>query len=174
MSLTVSSYLKRKKLRSAELIFPPNKLRDKVGHGGLDEKMIEQAQTALETNTQSFPPIAETYLEMMTKGLQDIRARKIDGETAIEALIYPSMQLKAQGGMFKYPLISDINALLIGFLERIENVDKYAIDVVNAHIMAMKVVLANTLEDDGGSEGDALMTELKDACIRYFKTHNAP
>lgn len=161
----------RKKLRNAELIMPPNKLKEKVGNGGLDAKIISRAQDLIESNTEDFRPIAATLIDMLETELIKTQSGQLKGEAAIEAIIYPAMQLKAQGAMFKYPLITDISGTLVGFLEVIRDCNKDALDIVIAHKMAIKAVLRAQIKGDGGAQGTALREELREACVRYFQLY---
>ena len=161
----------RKKLRNAELIMPPNKLKEKVGTGGLDERVISRAQQLIESNTEDFRPIAATLIDLLETEIAKAQSGHLKGEAAIEAMIYPAMQLKAQGAMFKYPLVTDISGTLVGFLEVIKEVNKDALEIVIAHKMAIKAVLRAQIKGDGGAQGLALREELKDACMRFFQLY---
>jgi len=163
---------KRKKLRDAELIVPPNKLRGKVGYGGIDTVVLQKAQELIEKNTGDFIPVAEMYLTALAENIS--KAQKGDfenDEIAIEALITPAMQLKGQGAMFNYPLITEICSILVSFLEVVKKLDGDAFDAVLAHKMTLKAVISSRIESDGGAQGRALVDALKDACVRYFQNH---
>lgn len=162
----------QQKLRHAELISPPNRLKEKVGSGGIDETVVNKAQELLERNTIDFEPIANMMLDLLVDAINDAKAGNIKGEEAIEAMLYPAMQMKAQGTMFHYPLISDISHILVNFLETVNDMDRDVIDIVVAHKMSIKAVLASHLKGDGGKTGKELREALMDACTRYYKTKN--
>lgn len=166
------SFQEQKKIRKAELITPPNKLKEKVGSGGIDENVINKAQTLLENNTVDFKPIAAMLIELLTEAITDAKNGNSKGEAAIEAMIYPAMQLKAQGTMFHYPLVTDISNILVNFLETVTNVDKDVLDLVVAHKMSINAVLASQIKGDGGKVGKELRDALMDACNRYYKARN--
>jgi hypothetical protein len=160
-----------KKLRRAELISPPNRLKEKVGSGGIDETVILKAQALLEDNTVDFRPIATLLVDILEDALRDTKAGILKGEAAIESMIYPAMQLKAQGSMFHYPLITEISDILVDFLETVPRADDDVMDVVSGHRMAIKVVIASDIRGDGGIQGKELKEALHDACSRYYKTN---
>lgn len=160
-----------KKLRNAELIMPPNRIKEKVGSGGLDEKIIARAQSLIESNTEDFRPIAATLLDMMEAEISKAQTGQQKGEAAIEAIIYPAMQLKAQGAMFKYPLITDISSTLVGFLEVIREINTDALEIIIAHKTTLRAVLRAEIKGDGGAQGEALRAELRDACTRFFQLY---
>ena len=157
------------KVRKAELIKPPNKLKEKVGSGGIDMRVIQKAQNLLENNNVDFKPQATILMEVLTEAINDAKSGNAKGEDAIEAIMYPAMQLKAQGAMFKYPLISDIANILVNFLETVTLIDKDVLDITVAHRMSLNAVLAGEIKGDGGKIGKELRDELMDACNRYYK-----
>jgi hypothetical protein len=162
-------FSEQQKVRNAELISPPNRLKEKVGSGGIDEAVLVKAQELLERNTINFEPIATMLIDLLSDAIADTKSGDLKGEASIEALIYPAMQLKAQGSMFHYPLVSDISHILVNFLETVENMDRDVLDIVIAHKMSIKAVLASQLKGDGGKSGQELREALMDACARFYR-----
>lgn len=160
----------QKKMRKAELITPPNSIKAKVGSGGIDVNVINKAQALLENNTVDFQPIAAMLMELLNEAITDAKNGNIKGEAAIEGMIYPAMQMKAQGTMFHYPLVTEVSNILVNFLETVTNVDKDVLDIVVAHKMSINAVLASQIKGDGGKVGKDLRDALMDACNRYYKT----
>lgn len=163
------AFQNQKKLRKAELIMPPNRLKEKVGSGGIDEKVLSKAQELMENNTIEFNPIASMMIDVLHEAIADAKTGALTGEAAIEAMLYPAMQLKAQGTMFHYPLVSDISNTLVNFLETVGMADKDVLDIVVAHKMSLNAVLASQIKGDGGKVGRELREALLDACARYYK-----
>jgi len=86
-------HFNQKPRRKAKFIMPLNTLRSKAGYGGLDEEILNKAEARLENNAVDFPPLAETYLAALTRGI--VQARNLspgeNGETLIgECLSRPS------------------------------------------------------------------------------------
>lgn len=163
----------QKKVRKAELISPPNRLKEKVGSGGIDESVLTKAQDMLENNTVDFKPIALMLVDVLHESITDSKSGTIKGEEAIESMLYPAMQLKAQGGMFHYPLISEIANILVNFLETVTDTDKDVLDIVVAHKQSINAVLASEIKGDGGKVGRELRDALLDACARYYKSRKS-
>lgn len=157
--------------RKAEFIKPPNILKAKVGSGGLSEDILNKAQLLLENNTVDFQPLAEIYLNSLMKGIDLAKnaAQDEDAEYIIASMLYPGMQLKANGGMFHYPLVTQIADKLIQFLEVIETPDIEAVEIVLAFHTTMRAVVLGRIKGDGGRHGRELMLALHDACVRYFE-----
>lgn len=81
------------------------------------------------------------------------------------------MQLKANGGMFHYQLISDVADICLQFVESIKEYDAEVLEIIEAYENTIDVILENKLRGDGGPEGYELVMELHKACKRYFKKH---
>jgi hypothetical protein len=112
-------HFSQKPRRKAEFIKPPNMLKTKVGTGGLSDDILNKAEDLLENNTVDFQPLAEMYLAGLMKGIELAKEADPadDQEYVISRMLYPGMQLKANGGMFHYPLVTRIADKLIQFLE---------------------------------------------------------
>ena len=81
------------------------------------------------------------------------------------------MELKANGAMFEYPLISAVAGVLLNFLEVIPELNDDALDIVAVHRSTLNVIVTGKLRGGGGNDGAALLQELADACDRYFKKY---
>ena len=157
--------------RKAEFINPPNHLKDKVGSGGISDDILDKAEALLENNTVDFQPLAEMYLGSLMKGIDMCKdsSASDDDEYLISTMLYPAMQLKANGGMFHYPLITEVADRLIQFLEVIDAPDLESIEIVLAFHTTMRAIIHGKIKGEGGSHGRELLKALNKACIRYFE-----
>lgn len=164
----------REPRRRAEILYPPNTLKAKVGHGGIDEKLILKAQKIIEETKVDFLPIGQRYLSSLQEGIRTTRTNrgKMDEEGLIATMLYPAMQLKANGGMFGYPLVTAVAARLIRFLEHIHDCNEDALEVVSAYTDALSAIL---LMGEGNKQvvdhASDLHSALDEACVRYFEKH---
>lgn len=180
------NHYNQKPRRKAEFIKPPNILKAKVGSGGLTDDILNKAQTLLENNAVDFLPLAEIYLaslmqatELAQKALVEQKLQQQEPalnqtETAkrehlVTRMIYPAMQLKANGGMFHYPLITAIADRLIHFLEVVAYADEDVVDIVVAFHTTMRAILISRISGDGGTHGKEVLDALDSACTRYFQ-----
>tara|TARA_R110001592_G_scaffold16881_8_gene71564 strand:+ start:31193 stop:31717 length:525 start_codon:yes stop_codon:yes gene_type:complete len=164
----------QKPLRNAKFITPPNVLKAKVGVGGLADAVLERAQKLLENHTEDFRPLGEIYLNQMKDGIDYAIAlnKPTNSEDVIARILFPCVQLKANGGMFHYPLITRIAERFVQFMEVVENLDEETLDIALAFHTTMKIVVASSIKGDGGDQGEELVNELNSACMRYFGKHN--
>lgn len=157
---------------------PPNTLKAKVGSGGLAEEILTKAETLLADNTADFMPLADMYLNTLMKAIDKIKDVKNldvlpeDGhEELIVAMLYPAMQLKANGGMFRYPLVTTISDHMIQFLEVIDRIYIDTLEIVMAFHATVRAIVLAKIMGDGGRHGEELVRALRDACERYFERH---
>ncbi|MGB4058275.1 MAG: hypothetical protein WBK77_09355 [Alphaproteobacteria bacterium] len=168
-----TKHFKQVPRRKAEFIKPPNMLKTKVGSGGLGDDILDKAQSLLENNTVDFQPLADMYLTSLMRGIELAKEADPgdDQEYVISRMLYPGMQLKANGGMFHYPLVTRIAAKLIEFLEVIQEIDVEAIEIVLAFHTTMRAVVMGRVTGDGGRHGTELIRALNEACERYFEKY---
>lgn len=150
-------------------INPPNKIKAKVGSGGISNNVIDRAQYHIETVEIEYEPEAQKHL----KAIADIIARMKAGEGPhpVAPLVNPVMQLKASGGMFRYQLVSDVADIALNFLESLKGLNDASLDVIQAHLHTIHIIMNHKLKGDGGKEGFALIKELENACQRYYSRY---
>ena len=163
-------HFNQKQRRRAEFIKLPNTLKTKVGSGGLSEEILNKAEKLLENNTVDFTPLGEMYLTTLMKGIELAKNSNgdEDAEYIISSMLYPAMQLKANGGMFHYPLVTRVADKLIQFLEVIEQPDIEAIEIVLAFHTSLRAIVLGRVTGSGGKYGAELIGALNAACMRYF------
>lgn len=158
--------------KKPRFIKPPNILRQKVGTGGIDEKLLGKSQEFIDKAEIDFVPLAEGFLKEFSALIKEARKSNNFKENR-EKIILPIMHLKANGGMFQYQLVSEVADIALQFLESIEDdhVNSDTFDVLSAHENTIKIIIASKLKGNGGREGFALVKELDKACKRYFSKY---
>lgn len=174
MTDETNDHFNLKPKRKAEFYSPSPQLKSKVGHGGLTDDILSKAEALLEDNTVDFRPLGEMYLEAMMHGVEHVKSlpdMTTTDERLISSILFPAMQLKANGGMFHYHLVTQIADRMIQFLEVIEQIDEDAIEIVQAFHTTIRAILLGQIKGDGGQRGKELMDALNAACYRYFEKH---
>ena len=170
-------HFNRKPVRKAEFYMPPNTLKAKVGSGGISEEILDKAEMLLANNTVDFMPLADMYLNSLMKAIDHARGADsgslsvAENESLIVAMLYPAMQLKANGGMFKYQLVTRMADRLVQFLEVIETSDLDALEIVLAFHATIRAVVLGRITGDGGQHGAELIKALNEACERYLSRY---
>lgn len=158
-------------LDNPKYITPPNFLKQKVGSGGLSDEIIQKAQKTIEQSNDEFKPYAKNFIEFIETMINQAYESNFRTHDQLSNMIYPIMQLKAHGGMFGQPLMSEISASALTFLETIYVLDDDALDVLKVHYNALYPVSENKIHGLGGAAGERLIAELYKACDRYYKKH---
>lgn len=153
----------------SKLVKPENTLKKKVGNGGFDAKVLESAQDMIENNTIDFQPIALEFSESLTKMIADARSGELKNEDVVNSVMYPAMQLKAQGTLFHYPLITKISHIMVDFLEDNTVADADIIDIVEAYKKSITAVATLQIKEENSKVGKELCDALTGACNRYYK-----
>lgn len=158
-------------VREAEFIKADRSLKRKVGSGGLSASILDKAQAVIEESRVDFVPMAQKYLISLKEGIRTAEELEyhVDPEPLITSMLNPAMQLKANGGMFHYHLVSKIAARLIHFLEVIEDIDADSLEVINGYYTALKALIIGQVRGEGGKSGEELYNALNEACYRYFE-----
>lgn len=163
------------KKRKAEFINPPNILKLKVGTGGLTAAVIEKAQKIIDSQTgEEFVSIAMRQLAAFQEGIRlcETQASQHDPEILFATLIHPAMQLKANGAMFNYPLVTSISARLISVLELAENINADMVELMDGYHTVLRAILGSQLRADGGKVGQDLVQALETATLRYLEKYS--
>lgn len=165
--------------RQAEFIVPANIIKAKVGDGGLSEYVLKRAQSMIDNNTTDFKPIAENFLDSIAETLKQAESHDNlsdlpadQHEVLLNTILYPSLELKSHGSMFKYPMISRAAGDLVRFLEFVKELNFETIDVIKAYHKIMSMVAMGALPREETEQGNQLCVELNHACTRYFEKHH--
>ena len=150
----------------------PNRLQELVGGvpgvgGEMPANLLEEAESQLERAQFDFTVWAQEYLTKLsalcTQALAEPRRRT----KQFEDMHLLALELRGQGGTFGYPLISVFGKML--FEATIEGCPETnsQVEVAKAHIDAMRAVLREKVEGDGGEVGRALLKSLQVAIDRH-------
>ncbi|TNE32020.1 MAG: hypothetical protein EP349_02785 [Alphaproteobacteria bacterium] len=154
-----------------QIVVPENQLKDKLGRGGCASERVERAQMFINYNDIDFVPLARKLLVLLENGVEGAKDPELNWEDAVFLMLYPAMQLNAQGAMFQFPLISKICDVLVNFLEVMEVYNQDAIDIVMAHHDAVQHILDNNVRENGGELEKIMYNNLVAACNRYRKKY---
>lgn len=149
-----------------EMIHPPNMLKEKVGSGGLDRAVIKAAQEKMYKNERNFLPILEKHMLRIESVLNN---RHMSPKEILNEICFSISRMKAQGSMFNYPLVTEVSAMLLLFLPRVEKIDADILEILAAYQTTVRTIISRGLRGEKTAEGRGLLTELKKACDRYYK-----
>ena len=146
-----------------QIIKPPNNLlKAKTGSGKVkpDTEAITRAESAIKKIGESFPEWAQSDIDDMEKALDAARQNPDQQEDYLMQIFRRSMELKGQGGSFGYDLISQIGDSLKKFTESRNDANPRDVEIIAAHVSAMRVVMVQDIKGDGGNVGRAIVDGL--------------
>lgn len=155
-------------IEEVEEIRPPNPLKDKVGDGGIGKSVIESAEEAMRHSANNFVPVIDRYIQKISDSLNN---KKNTSSDTIREVSHAVTQLKAQGSMFNYPLVTEVSELILKFLPRVKNIDGDILEIISAYQVTVRAIAKQELRGNKTVAGATLVVALKEACDRYYKYH---
>lgn len=70
-------------------------------------------------------------------------------EENFRIIFYRAMDLHGQGELLGYPLITEIGESLMGYTEMCDHADPRDIEIIAAHVNAMRTVLTKQISGEG-------------------------
>ncbi|WP_417317841.1 hypothetical protein [Emcibacter sp.] len=152
-----------------------NKLREKaVGLGNVnpedvsfDEGMMLKAHEALQEMAEDYPDWVSTLID----NLAEEHRRCVDTpeyrKAHYEKINAIAHDMKGQGGTFGYQLITDFAEGLYNFTGPSAGMGDSHVEIIKAHIDAMRVVIKDRIEGDGGQIGTEIKKSLEAAISKY-------
>lgn len=154
----------------AEIVKANHLLQAKVGMGPVSEEILARSQSLIEKNNINFAPIAKQFLKQFRDALDIAHAEKLTNRKSIERMIDPVMQIKANARIFKYGLLGDLSAIMLSFLEGMNELDADAMAIIDAHYATLSKIVNDEMHGDGGENGQSFEDELRAACRRYLQS----
>lgn len=151
-----------------------NRLKEKAagaagfkGTGEIPAELLQEAEAALEKMSEDYPD----WVSKLIDRLGEQHRRCVDTpelrRSYFEELRSVAHDMRGQGGIFGYPLISEIAESLYLFTGPTSGMSDNHVEIIKAHIDAMRVVIKNRINGDGGDVGTQLMKGLEAAIKKY-------
>jgi len=150
-----------------EIVSQPNKLRVKVaGLGGegpleIDETLVAQADAAIKELEQNYEEWLAADISSLSDAYDAASGHPDDCKEGLNAIADCAHNIKGQAGTFGYDLVSEIAHSLNGFVHERQEAQTVHLEIISAHISALRVVHAQQLRGDGGVIGAELMKTLR-------------
>ena len=128
---------------------------------------LEEAQKALDKMCEDYPD----WVSGLIQTLREMHGRCVDTpemrRDAFEEMSIIAHDMKGQGGTFGYPLITAFSDSLYSFTTHKGEVTDNQVELVKAHLDAMRAVISNRISGDGGEIGRKLTDGLNEAISKY-------
>ena len=148
---------------SGQMIPPPNALKLKVGGGRLgaiDPAAIAKAEAALKSLANNFSQWLADEITKLEAARQQVRSQGATIET-MENLYLRAHDLKGLGTTYGYQLITRIAGSLCRLIDDKEKRASAPLDLVDAHIDAIKAAVRDDIKTDDHPVGRVLVEELE-------------
>jgi chemotaxis protein histidine kinase CheA len=148
---------------SGQMIQPTNALRLKVGGGRLgaiDPAAIAKAEAALKSLASNFSQWLSDEITKLEAARQQVRAQGATAET-MENLYLRAHDLKGLGTTYGYQLITRIAGSLCRLIDDKEKRASTSLELVDAHIDAIKAAVRDDIKGDDHPVGRVLVEELE-------------
>jgi chemotaxis protein histidine kinase CheA len=146
-----------------QMIQPTNALRLKVGGGRLgaiDPAAIAKAEAALKSLASNFTQWLADEITKLDAARQQVRAEGATSET-MENLYLRAHDLKGLGTTYGYQLITRIAGSLCRLIDDKEKRATTSLELVDAHIDAIKAAVRDDIKSDEHPVGRVLVEELE-------------
>ncbi|WP_421779687.1 hypothetical protein [Kiloniella litopenaei] len=148
-----------------KLHMPTNNLKPKVpSEGGPElEDIVEKAENALSEMEGDYEVLVADEIANINEFLLQAKSNHDECADRIIEIHRISHNIKGQAATFSYPLLSLAAKSLCHFIQ--ENAEKAGerLDLIEAHVNTMRIILTQKLKGDGGQEGQGLITALEQA-----------
>lgn len=156
-----------------------NRLKDKcaglgVSAATLDPKAMAEAEEALNKMSEDYPDWVSALLVKMQEQHGRCVDTPEDRKDLFEAINHIAHDMKGQGGTFGYPLITAFSDSLYGFTTMKTGIEDNHVELVKAHIDAMRAVIRGRVSGDGGEVGEQLTQVLNKAIEKHVGAEHLP
>lgn len=132
------------------------------GPGAVDEATLQRAEQVIEDMADSYLDTVRADLDKIQKSFAALKAGAGDRKKHLADIFQIAFDIKGQGGSFDFNLMTVIGNQLCRFLDGLEESANHgALEVIQLHIDALQVVIAQGLKGDGGAVGEQLLSGLE-------------
>lgn len=156
-----------------KFITPPNTLKGKVtyGPGGVDLDALERAEAVIANLQGNYLTWVQDDLVKLQQFYDLAKSDEANRPKHVEEIFRVAHDVKGQGGSFDYHLMTAVGNQLCRFIENTSPIGAAELNAIKVHIDAMKLIIAQRMEGDGGKVGENLVSGLQ---AIVAKLANAP
>ncbi|MGY6533024.1 Hpt domain-containing protein [Glycocaulis sp.] len=149
-----------------EIINPPNMLKVKVGGriAPADPAAIARAEAALEEIKHEFRNWLGEEVNKLEAALTRVHSEGLEGDAGDE-LFTVAHDLRGLGTTYDYPLVTRMAASLSRLVETSEKRASVPLELVEAHVGAIRAALRQNIRTDDNAVGRTLAEELETRVI---------
>jgi HPt (histidine-containing phosphotransfer) domain-containing protein len=157
--------------RPIEIFMPPNVLKAKMGNGKLDLSAVKRAEQAIDNLKSEFTGWVIHDVSRLVEAGQAY-VKQSNGETLAD-LYRAAHDLKGQAATFDFPLISRVASSLCMLTDDTSYGLPLPLNLIEAHIVAIKVIVRDNLKDPSDRTATELASELEQQVAGFLEKHAA-
>lgn len=134
----------------------------------LDVEVLSKVQEKISEMSGDYSTWVADEIRKLDEALHKMREPGANLRSLMARINRGAHEMRGQGGIFGYPLITEFSkSLFLSTNKSIQAISDNEYELLKAHIDAIKVVIAERVEGDGGETGRALLTGLQAAIKKY-------
>lgn len=157
--------------KDSRFVDPPNSLRQKIGGDTgpikIDSETMEQAQSVIDKHAESYVETVQAEIQTLTETFKQAEDDPAGRAAHLESVADQVHEIRGMGGTYDFPLITKIGSSLYDFCQSAEGTPSQ-MEVIKAHIDALRVIVSQNIKGDGGTVGEQLLTGLRTAASKHL------
>ncbi len=134
----------------------------------LDLEVLRKVEEKITEMAGDYSNWVADEIVNLDRALADLKSPEANLRQTIAKINRGAHEMRGQGGIFGYPLITEFSKSLFLITNRhFPSLSDNEYELLKAHIDAIKVVIHEKVEGDGGETGRALLTGLQEAIRKY-------
>jgi len=142
--------------------------KQKVGGGGFSDKMIQAAEKRMKDAAEIFPSAAKHDMDKLNAILAEIRNGNVSQELVLR-IKTSAHEIRVNGQMFQYPLVSAVAESLVSFCEAIKTLSGLPVEVIALHLKTLKIALDQGPRAIMERDRVELLSGLEKACAKALE-----
>lgn len=145
-----------------EFIVPPNRIKNKVtfSDSGVDPETLARAEQVVANLQGNYLEWVEEDLVNLQAAYEAAMADPADRKGRLAEIFRIAHDVKGQGGSFNYPLMTVIANHLCRTIDKATEPTDDHMEVMRLLIGALRLVISQRMEGDGGAPGARLVKGL--------------
>ena len=158
-----------------------NRLKEKLASGGsfedgdaeIDADLLELAREQIANMEDDYSDWVEESIVTLISAHRRAADNPADCAEELDTINSIAHELRGQGGIFGYPLMTDFGRSLYDVTQPGTKPSGQLIELIKAHIDGIRAVMAERIKGDGGAIGQELMKSLELAKQKHGKPQDA-
>jgi hypothetical protein len=151
-----------------KIVKATSSLKKKAGSGGFDPRSVAMAEKRLAEAKSMFPKIAASDIEVIGYALRQLE-HATQTKQWLERIQWSAIELKSNGAMFQYPLVTAVASSLCTMLDQIQILTPKAQEVTELHLKTLILVLKEGPRTITEHDENGLIAGLKKAVRKVLQ-----